>query len=455
LPIFQTWVGRIQQEKYCIFNYLPYIEQVKKKLKFKERWYAFIWLLNHIWIRFLRAVKNRDYPALAQKFISAGLLLLGLLCAVPTVLILWVLKPVFWLKVGMLSSARLGHLAMNTDLFLRRRQLGIYPDGPFYCFICNPTKLANRQLLTMFKRVLPICESRALTLVFLGMRPLLKRTPFHQGLPFLSNEYYEFNNAKPSLYFTPDEIEKGRKLLNQMNVDFDRDKFVCIFARDDAYLNNWDPHINWEYHNVRDTDIDNLIGTAKYLIDKGYVVIRIGSIVKKPINFSHEKMIDYPFSGHRSEFLDIFLIAHCKLLIASGISGVCNVANIFDTPLLEVNASELVFPPFGKDCLYIPSKYKLIKTGDYLKFKDALKLRKFWFDLAKFDLEKEESSTEDKIEATQEILARLEGTFRYSPESEILIQAYHELWEKSGTTGSPNKTPIGIAWLKRNQDLFF
>ena len=48
----------------------------------------------------------------------------GRLCALPTILILWILKPIIWLKVGMLSADRLGALALNTDLFLRRRQLG-------------------------------------------------------------------------------------------------------------------------------------------------------------------------------------------------------------------------------------------------------------------------------------------------------------------------------------------
>jgi putative glycosyltransferase (TIGR04372 family) len=366
------------------------------------------------------------------------------------------LKPIFWLKVGKLSNTRIGHLALNTDLFLRRRQLGIYSDRPFYCFICDPTQLANHQLVTMFKRVIPVFESRALTLVFLGMRPILKRTPFYQDLPMNSDEYYEFNNAKPSLYFTPGEIEKGRKLLNQMSVDLDRDEFVCIFARDEAYLKNFDPHNNWDYHNnARNTNIDSLIKAAKYLIDKGFVVIRIGSIANKPINFSHEKMIDYPYFEHRNEFLDIFLIANCKFIVSGGLAGVCSAATIFDTPILTVNLAECGYLPFTKSCLYTPKKYKYIKTGDYLRFEDAVKLGTFWYNPTALGLEKEEASPQDILEATQEMLARAEGKFNYSPESEKLIQAYHKLWEKSDVHGNHVKTPIAISWLKKNQALYF
>ena len=166
------------------------------------------------WNRLLLILKERNYSSLAMAFLYAGFRFLGLIFAVPVILILWILKPVLWIKVGGLHYGRIGHLALNTDVFLRRRQLGIYPNGPYYCFISNPNNLANRQLLEMWKRIIPIYESRVLSWLFYSMLPILKRTPFYQDLPMNSNEYYEFNNAKSSLYFTPDEIEKGRNLLS-------------------------------------------------------------------------------------------------------------------------------------------------------------------------------------------------------------------------------------------------
>jgi hypothetical protein len=69
-------------------------------------------------------------------------------------------------------------------------------------------------------------------------------------------------------------------------------------------------------------------------------------------------------------------------------------------------------------------------------------------------LEAEENSPQEILEATEEMLARLENKFKYSHESEKLIQAYHKLWAGSDTIGSC-KTPIGIAWLKKYQDLYF
>jgi putative glycosyltransferase (TIGR04372 family) len=240
-----------------------------------------------------------------------------------------------------------------------------------------------------------------------------------------------------------------------MNIDLDKNEFVCIFARDSAYLNHFDPHNNWDYHNARDSDIDSLIETAKYLIEIGFTVIRVGSVVKKPFNFSHEKMIDFPYSGYQNDFLDIFLQAHCKFVIAAGNSGITDIPNIFDKPKLIVNMAEFCYIPFSRNCLYIPKKYKYSNMNDYLHFKDALKLGPFWRNPTGLGLETEENSSQDILEASQEMLARVEGRFRYSPKSEKLIQAYNKLWSESGILTSPCKTPIGIAWLNKNQKLYF
>jgi putative glycosyltransferase (TIGR04372 family) len=410
---------------------------------------------KHVRNRFLRVLKDKDCPAISRAIGYVIFRFLGLIFALPTILILWVLKPIVWLKVGKLHSDRIGALALNTDLFIRRRQLGIYPDGPHYCFVCTPHKLSNSQLLTMWKRVIPIYQSRILCWIFDGMLPILKRTPFQQELPMKSNEYYEFNNSKTSLEFNPDEIEKGSRILNQMGVDFKKDEFVCIFARDDAYLKNINPFFNWDYQNARNADIDNLVESAKYLIDKGFVVIRVGSIVNKPINFSHKKMIDYSNSEYQSDFMDIFLLANCKFVISSGCSGLTDIAAISDRPMLTVNIGEFGYAPIAKNCLHIPKKYKNLNTNNYLHFKDAVSLGRFWYSLSSLGLEAEENSPQDILEATEEMLERLENRYSHSPESKRLMQAYHKVRNGSGFYASPNKTPIGIAWLKKNQNLYF
>jgi putative glycosyltransferase (TIGR04372 family) len=405
--------------------------------------------------RFLSSLKKRDYPTLIRSFLYVAFRFLGLLFSIPAIIILWIIKPFVWIKLGCLHSGRFGHLAFNTDLFMRRRQLGIHPNGPFYCFLSNPKTLTNRQLLNMWKRVIPVYESSVLCWLYFGMLPILKRTPFYQNLDMNSNEYYEFNNAKPSLHFNADEIEKGRKLLNLMGVDLEKDEYVCIFARDDAYLKRTFPNINWDYHDSRNSDIDTLIETIKFLIEKGFTVIRIGSIVNKPISFTNKKLIDYPYSVYQSDFLDIFISAHCKFVLTSGGSGMTDIATIFDKPMLAVNIGEFGYTPLTKNCLYIPKKYKYNNTNEYLHFRDAQKLARFWHNPAAFGLQIEDNSPQEILEVTKEMLAILEGQFEYSSESAKLMQAYHKLWKESDVSANLCKTPIGSTWLKNNRALYF
>jgi hypothetical protein len=294
--------------------------------------------------------------------------------------------------VGKLHHARIGHLGLETDLFLRHRQLGRYPDGAFYYFLCDSRGLANRQLLTMFQRVMRIYESRVLVALYDGILPLLKHTPFHQPLVLKDTEYYEFNNTKASIYFTLEETQKGRELLKRMNIDYDNDKYVCVFARDSAFLEQTMPYNEWGIqHDIRNSDIDHCIEAVQYLIEQGFTVIRVGAIVNKPIGWSHLRLIDYSISEHQCDFLDTFLL---------------------------------------------------------------LKLDPCMRNMHELGLELEDNSPQDILEATREMVARVEETFQYSPEEEKLMRAFQELWSQSDALCKDVPTPIGVEWLKKNKDLF-
>ena len=406
--------------------------------------------------KFLLNLKRGDFKAINRAITYFMFKFLGLVLALPIIIILWLLKPLFWIKVGKIHHGRIGHLALETDLFLRKRQLGIFSDEPFYCFVCDSRGVANRQLLAMYKRVMRIYENRVFVSIFDGMFPILKRTPFYQPLGLKNNEYFEFNNAKPSIIFTPQEMQKGRRLLKEMNVDMDKDNYVCIFARDDTFLNKNMPYTDWGYHNYRNSDINDFIEASKFLIEKGLTVIRVGSVVNKPIAYSHPKLIDYSTSKIQCAFLDIFLVGTSKFFLGSS-SGIGDVALLFDVPRLNVNFAEFGIVPTGKNCLYIPKKHKFTKTGQYLHFREAfkIKLKPYSTNAHDLGLEFEDNSPEDILQVTQEMLSRLEGVFAYSAEEKKLIKDFQNLWSHSDVICKDVPTPIGIEWLKKNKDLYF
>ena len=381
--------------------------------------------------------------------------MLGRILSLPWVVLLYVVKPVCWIKIGKLRHERIGHLALNTDVFLRRRQIGLHPPQPFYCFVSDSVGICNRQLLDMYKRLLNVFESRLLVAVYEGLLPVLQRTPFHQPLPMESNEYHEYQEGVRSLYFSDTDMGKGKEILAKMGIDLERDCYVCVFARDDAYMNSLLGFRSWGYLDFRNADIQSFEEAMKLILAKGWFVVRVGSVVKKPVTLRHPKLIDYPFSDFRSDFMDIFLPANCFFFLGTT-SGCCDIADCFDTPRIGVNFAPFGNFPFGKNNLYIPKKIKNLTTGNYLTFQESqeMGLDKIYGSIDHLGLEYEDNSPEDIVEVTREMIDRLEGRFKYHDEDRLPVQEYYDLLNQSRILCREVKTPIGRDWLKKNRDLY-
>ena len=85
------------------------------------------------------------------------------------------------------------------------------------------------------------------------------------------------------------------------------------------------PHIfknysgqNWDRHNIRDCKFQNLFAAAKLIKKFGGKCIRMSSGEKEPLSKSApNNIIDYA-SKWQSDFMDIYLPAHCKFLTPTG-----------------------------------------------------------------------------------------------------------------------------------------
>ena len=384
----------------------------------------------------------------------------GVLLSPVLIIFFYTLRPMIWVKIGRLTANRIGHLAYNTDLFLRRLQLGAYPAKARYYFVSSKKDICNRQLLTMFRRVLRICENDFLDSIFTGIQPLLEKTPFYQPLVMNSNECYEFEHAGPSLAFTDEEVTLGVEKLKEMGVIYGKDPILCIAARDSAYLEEKYSSlgkVDLSYHDYRDCDIDDFIPAVEYMLSKGWFVIRMGSVVKKPISYEHPRLIDYSVSDYRSEFMDIFLAANCDIFLCNTAS-ISTIATIFDVPRVGVNWVPFGLPPMGKKTLYIPKKLKDTHAGKSVTFPEAFKMGvAFEADgkqLKSLGLEYQDNSSHDIYCVTQEMLERTEGTFNETEKEKSLRLMYYEtfcpkIWKDVPTSN------LGKEWLKENGPLYF
>lgn len=104
-------------------------------------------------------------------------------------------------------SGRIGHLAANTELFLRRLKAKEFKKEIRYIGVAGKT--CNNQLLKMYKREMPIVKSRLLRGII--VTPSFQKSSFYQEMSYNSTEYSVFNNLPKAVSFTPNEEKKAFK----------------------------------------------------------------------------------------------------------------------------------------------------------------------------------------------------------------------------------------------------
>jgi len=332
------------------------------------------------------------------------------------------------IRIGFLEARPLVHLALNLDLFLRRRQLGENPRNAIYLFFVYHA--ANNQLLKMFKRHFYVCElywlGRLLSLIG------ILNTRFFQKLNMDSNEYDIYQNTRCELRFSANEECMGAEELSKLGIPLGA-WFVCIFARDSMHYKTT-YSLNSPSMALRDGDIDTYINAAEYITSKGGYVIRMGKNVAKPFGYKHPNVIDYAVN-HRSDFMDVYLTAKCKFYIGTA-SGGADMARIFDKPHLAVNWIQIGWAPWGKNEIYISKTLCSRGSGKQVPYRQALLLTSSWRTSLGLDLKGEldrlqldlvNNTPEQILEGTKEMFARLEGTFDESWEYLVAMDKYFEL----------------------------
>jgi putative glycosyltransferase (TIGR04372 family) len=353
---------------------------------------------------------------------------------------------------------RFGEFALRGYLFLKRQEINGREKRASYIFISGPP--VNRQLLDMFKRKLFIIESTNFIPLRIFPHWLLSKTRFLVATSQNSNEYYEFNYGKPLLKFTPDEEKRGRKFLKEkMGINLDKDCFVCVFARDSEYLKFLAPEKDASANDYRNSNIDMYKKAVEFIIEKGAYVIRMGYIVDKPMNFKHEKFIDYSVTC-RDDFMDIYLAAHCKFFL-SGTSGMTDIGTIFHVPKIGVDTVPVGYAPCGKNDIYIPKKIRNLNTGQLEPVKLIMQQLgndpRILFDGNKFrelGYEYVNNTEEEILSVTKEMFERLDGTFKYSDNDKLLQEQYYKIFPDNHWAMQAKKVPIGRDFLRENSSLY-
>ena len=231
------------------------------------------------------------------------------------------------LRFGMIMSNRIGHMAGNMECYLCEREAGLSRGWDFWHHSTEP---CSKQLDKMLRRVVRV-DPTPFTRICALLNEMFPGGERHKiDTANVDRDIYNlFEKHPPQLSFTLTEQLRGGLELQALGVPYGA-KFVCLIVRDAAYL----PHL--AYHSYRDSDIATYDQAALALAERGYYVLRMGAKVLKPFTVNHPHVIDFANSPKYSDFLSVYLGAHCEFCLSNG-CGFDAIPVIFRRPICYVN----------------------------------------------------------------------------------------------------------------------
>ncbi len=320
-------------------------------------------------------------------------------------------------RIYSLRVDRIGHLAGNTELFCCRRDLGLIPRE-FRVFV-HRDRPCNPQLLRMWARHLPLRQ------VFLPLFDICNKLG---GLGVVSraverSECDDLRNLSEQtprhIDFEPGEIAEAERQAAALGLPPGR-PFVPILGRDFQYLLDHNPHEDNSHYLFRNVNITSYLPTAAYLAER-FGVIRAGNSASYPLPADAGAIIDYPFSGRCTDLLDVYWGARCHFYMTCG-SGPDTIASqLFRHPTLYTNfIPPSVVPNWNHRSITICKHYWFAQEKRFLRLSEILDNPQLCtynaHKIREAGVEVIDNTPEEILEATREMVARLDGTWVESEE---------------------------------------
>jgi len=234
----------------------------------------------------------------------------------------------------------------------------------------------------------------------------------------LWNEYKKLATSSAAIktavdyrFELPSSTEKrGRNWMQKVGMNIER-PIVLLHVRDRGYRPQQSRH---EY---RCADISNYDLAIKFLVSKGYQVIRIGDNSNPKIKADNSWVWDLPFHPEYENFLDVYFSAICAFAILQA-SGPVTLPRAFSRHALIVN--RVVDWEFhGPNEVLMFKHYCRIKDGVELSYREILAngLAEITTsqELADAGFFVKENSPEELMLAVEEFLGVLKGKNPLSP----------------------------------------
>ena len=406
-------------------------------------------------------IKRGGTKTLLFKLTKILLLPIALLFA----FVMRIIRPFIHIRFGELVGTRIGHFALNMELYFCKLDAGIrnnkYNNKYIDIFFCGNCT-CNDQLKKMWVRTFKKYRKHK---VFLLRPPKIfpigfANTIIPGGEKFCISTTDRdvdcmFDRFPPHIAFTAEENERGRRELCDLGIP-EGCPFICSHVRDSAYLDKNFNQSNWSYHNFRDSDIFNTLPAAEELKRRGYYVIRMGALVKEVLNSKNPMVIDYA-TNRRTDFLDVYLSAKCNFFLGTASGATSGLPVIFRRPIVWANFIPLEYVPgWSSRDLFIPKKLWLRKEDRYMCFREILESGVGRFLTTRqyedLDIEVVENTPEEILAVAVEMDERLRGTWTSNKEDEELQQQFWSLFKPSDLN-QVFYVRIGTGFLRQNAAL--
>lgn len=286
---------------------------------------------------------NRNEPITKVKHSKIFFkLLIGIWFVIPIIL----LKPFKKIYFASLTTGRIGHIFMDTEILLAR----IYTDQSKsikkISVIWIPEAfISNSYVYSIWKQKINVVPYNLVTSAILFsaifVEKLIKVRITYRFIGWDGYlKYIHLLENTPTVFSMPEaDEEECIKTLITNGIDTSK-QWVCILARDSGYLNQTFPNLNWDFNTYRNSSIETYEAAAEYLAGKNIITFRMGNNVDRRFPAGNTKLvIDYANSTWQTEKMDIFLAMRCFFFISSG-SGLDAVQIATRRPLLGVNIAQ-------------------------------------------------------------------------------------------------------------------
>ena len=409
--------------------------------------------LNHVRKGGLRVfLRKISRIVLYYRAIHAILLFIPLL---PVVIFVRLIRPFLLVRFGVIENQRIGHYAVNPELYLCERDAGLQPNRSLDIFYkIDPTYTANRQLERMWKRSGRIRVWEVARFMYLVNRCLPGYEKHIAVLPIDRDIHDLYSRYPTHISFTDEEEKKGWEALREMGIP-EGSKFVCLHSRDPEYLNAAFPGGEWHYQNHRDSNIDNFIPAAEELASRGLYVVRMGAVVRKPLTADNPHIIDYA-TRSRTEFLDIFLSAKCTFYLGDP-CGMNAIPFVFRRPIISTNfiPLEYIFTWSDHD-VSITKKLWLRSEKRFMTFREIMESGAGRFVQAQqyeaLGIEVVENSPDEIAALAIEAEERARGVIETTEEDRELQRLFWNCFKPSDLN-QVFRAHIGAQFLRENRSL--